>query len=356
MQKELGMATDKQVEANRRNAQRSTGPQTAEGKANSRGNALKHAMAAETLIPVHLADDFAGRLAQWHEMMPPTTPEECFAVEAVVVCTFRIQECQRNVLAALHQNATRARHAWDVDREAEAAVLMAKLPKRPELVSSQLRATRHGAALMIRTWAWLGESLEAKKGVWSEAEISTALDLLGVPIHQRDGSSPFDPREPDADVQQFRRKFLFKQYEELKTLIDIDLSRVDRQEREDAEGVRTGLKSKDAARCLRYEREAWRRYDTMLGIAKASIPPVVVPPEALIEAEVESDDDPYAGLEEVIQELTEDSTAEEIEAMIEAEIERGGDAERNEPKSRRVPAPHLNRHQRRRQAATARKG
>ncbi|MEX2260514.1 MAG: hypothetical protein WD696_01110 [Bryobacteraceae bacterium] len=45
------MATRKQREANRRNAQKSTGPQTAEGRAAVRFNALKHGLAADVLLP-----------------------------------------------------------------------------------------------------------------------------------------------------------------------------------------------------------------------------------------------------------------------------------------------------------------
>jgi len=45
------MATAAQIEANRRNAQRSTGPKTDEGKARARCNALRHGMAALTIVP-----------------------------------------------------------------------------------------------------------------------------------------------------------------------------------------------------------------------------------------------------------------------------------------------------------------
>src|SRR4051794_15045422 len=40
------MATDKQIEANRRNAQKSTGPRTPAGKAKCSRNALKHGLAS----------------------------------------------------------------------------------------------------------------------------------------------------------------------------------------------------------------------------------------------------------------------------------------------------------------------
>jgi hypothetical protein len=46
------MTTLKQIEANRRNAQKSTGPRTIEGKQHSRSNALRHGLTAETVIGV----------------------------------------------------------------------------------------------------------------------------------------------------------------------------------------------------------------------------------------------------------------------------------------------------------------
>jgi hypothetical protein len=45
------MTSLKQIEANRRNALKSTGPRTEQGKHRSRQNALRHGLTAETVIP-----------------------------------------------------------------------------------------------------------------------------------------------------------------------------------------------------------------------------------------------------------------------------------------------------------------
>ena len=58
--------SSRRAEANRQNAQKSTGPKTAEGKARSRFNAVKHGMRAATpVLPGEDAAAFDARLERW---------------------------------------------------------------------------------------------------------------------------------------------------------------------------------------------------------------------------------------------------------------------------------------------------
>ena len=55
------MTSFRQIEANRRNALRSTGPTTEDGKRRSRQNAVRHGLSAETVVDiVEDIDDYRG--------------------------------------------------------------------------------------------------------------------------------------------------------------------------------------------------------------------------------------------------------------------------------------------------------
>ena len=55
------MTSLKQIEANRRNAEDSTGPRSKAGKQRSSRNAIRHGLTAETVIePLEDAEDYAG--------------------------------------------------------------------------------------------------------------------------------------------------------------------------------------------------------------------------------------------------------------------------------------------------------
>ncbi len=80
------MPSLQQIEANRRNAQRSTGPRTAEGKAVSRYNAVDSGLYADREVVLPVEDPHALDLltTEYFERFNPRTPEQRCLVDCLV--------------------------------------------------------------------------------------------------------------------------------------------------------------------------------------------------------------------------------------------------------------------------------
>ncbi len=87
------MSSDKQIAANRENAQYSTGPNTPEGKAASSENATKDGFysARKKVISWESQDDYDLRLNRMWEYYAPATPEEEDLVEALADTKWRLK-------------------------------------------------------------------------------------------------------------------------------------------------------------------------------------------------------------------------------------------------------------------------
>ena len=80
------MATLKQIAANRRNAQRSTGPRTPEGKSASSRNSFRTGIyaAAEAVLPAEDPEALAALAAEYHAHYQPQSPAERCLVDSLV--------------------------------------------------------------------------------------------------------------------------------------------------------------------------------------------------------------------------------------------------------------------------------
>ncbi len=90
------MTTRKQIEANRRNSRRSTGPRTRAGKAESKKNAMKHGLLAEEVVV--LGEDpveFSGVFENLVNEFQPQGPLERQLVERVTACMWRLRRLYR---------------------------------------------------------------------------------------------------------------------------------------------------------------------------------------------------------------------------------------------------------------------
>ena len=79
------MATITQIEANRLNAQKSTGPRSATGKATSSRNALKSGIHSQSqIIHGEKPEDLEALTAEYFDRFQPATPEERFFVDILI--------------------------------------------------------------------------------------------------------------------------------------------------------------------------------------------------------------------------------------------------------------------------------
>ena len=90
------MATPAQIAANRRNALRSTGPVSVEGKAISRFNALKTGIQAKSqVIPGEDPVELEQLAADYHLQFQPSTPLERFLVDVLVNAEWQLRRFSR---------------------------------------------------------------------------------------------------------------------------------------------------------------------------------------------------------------------------------------------------------------------
>jgi hypothetical protein len=272
------MATIRQLNANRENAQLSTGPTSEEGKAHSRGNAVKHGLAGAGIVLD--ADDtqaVAQRLDAWRGDFGPLAGQQEWLYERMVVASVRIDRCSREQSKVQSYQADRARTCWNADRQLEADEIAASLSRRPSLVVRRLGRTRQGCEWMIDQWGELGLVHQVNLE-WNEAQTSTALDLLGIAPLLRDGLG-FPPNQPlDQLVDQAIAG--------LQKRIDAGLADLDVREQEYAESGAPVTPSRDLIRLRRYEAACQRDYcraraDLLANLAKTGTAPAEPSTKAL---------------------------------------------------------------------------
>src|SRR6516162_3987027 len=96
--------SQKRIDANRRNAQKSTGPRTPEGKGRSRFNGLKHGLTAT--IPVIPGEDpavYEARLEAMIESLPPRNQVELDLLGRVAAATWSLERATRAEAALISQ-------------------------------------------------------------------------------------------------------------------------------------------------------------------------------------------------------------------------------------------------------------
>ena len=132
-QKDLSTISFAKVEANRRNAQRSTGPKSEDGKRNSRNNAFKHGILSSDLIittgqGAEDSDEFAELLDALRLDLSPFGKLEEILVEKIAICFWRQKRALR-----CEAGLVRRRHAHNTDTTLEVLKNSLGMGENPKL-------------------------------------------------------------------------------------------------------------------------------------------------------------------------------------------------------------------------------
>ncbi len=90
------MSTEAQIRANRRNAQKSTGPRSSQGKAAVSQNAVQHGLSArQTIINSESQADFDLYRERMLAELAPASPMESMLAERIVALSWRLKRAGR---------------------------------------------------------------------------------------------------------------------------------------------------------------------------------------------------------------------------------------------------------------------
>ncbi len=222
------MTSPRQIDANRRNARKSTGPTTEEGKARSRCNAVRHGLTAETVIgALENVDDYRAfeaaiiadydaqsaverelvlRLASllWRLRRATTMETGLFEIQAEHLSGFResrkLQPASQDVVYALFRSADHRGHGDDAGSTpiATAAKLLPQFD--PQAAEPAADPSLHLAQCFLRLANLPNYALDRlsryEHTLWRQvAQLLFALDHLNRRKPQERKRSRFDYRQ-----------------------------------------------------------------------------------------------------------------------------------------------------------------
>src|SRR5271165_764858 len=194
------VATAAQIQANRRNAQRSTGPKTDEGKARVRRNAFKHGMTARTIMPVLPQEDpkeLEDRTQQAITAMKPRNPLELDLVCRAVRLSGELDRAERVATAHLAHRVRMATRSGTDTVSAEELKKVHDLGSKlffqaaigpgysdstrddyPAVIVRRLEESAEGCRWLLARWAELLNVVD-REAAWGDPEIVRFVGLLG---------------------------------------------------------------------------------------------------------------------------------------------------------------------------------
>ena len=175
--------SQKKIESNRRNARKSTGPKTLEGKSAVRFNALKHGiLAKEVVIGFGGGNEsrvkFTELLTQLRQELQPEGILEEMQVEKIATCYWRLRRAQRAEVGEIRKDLDNSLLRDDLEFNLGQAKF-----------DEETQAFHKGAKELSRTWNSLVTLFDAQEKSGAEAHTSATEHTEEIDATESDGAT-----------------------------------------------------------------------------------------------------------------------------------------------------------------------
>jgi len=158
------MATREQIEANRKNAQKSTGPRDT---GRTRFNGLKHGLRAEQhVLPGEDPAAFRAEVDAWFDDWRPGSHTRAVLTARAALASWRLQRAAASESSHRAGLAGDAGRAFDFEAAGRVDRAVARLDVEPMAALSLLESHAAGLDRLLASWGGLVEAVGAGPGGW----------------------------------------------------------------------------------------------------------------------------------------------------------------------------------------------
>ena len=182
-------ASEAQIQANRQNALRSTGPKTAEGKENSRRNGLKHGLTGDgVVLKPDDSTEVARRTAELLDELAPQSALGTLMVRQMATLSVRMERSQDQDQFTTSKRVRHAAENFDEEQIDRAEALFGQLGESPRTSLRRLRSFPEGIDRLIDAWHELrGQLTRETKPDWTLDHQNRMENLTGLKAAEATG-------------------------------------------------------------------------------------------------------------------------------------------------------------------------